>query len=236
MRLLAILVIPPLLWFGFVLVMLLVPLPASLPHPLSAERNKIGAALTLLAGAGYLVLVLGYAAGQLTEGTGYVQSLLEPMGLTSKPHLILGRTFAGQVAGREMTAEYVPAVALQRAMLNAYIGTGGSRRISAGWTTPLAGCAGCPPVRPAGGDLGRLVILSDDPDGAAAFLAREPVAGALMRLLEDPDGQGNRFVHLEAGRIWLQARPTAAGLARLPDWLHALTELADLAEAPASAP
>jgi hypothetical protein len=234
MRLLAIMVVPPLLWFGFIVFMLLVPLPAPLPHALSSERNKIGAALTLVAGLGYLVLVLGYVMWQYGAAGRAMDPYLAPLGLTGKPYLVLGRAYSGQVAARAMTAEYVPTVSLQRAMFNAYAPVSGSRRLSAGWTTPLAGCAGCPRVQLAGGALSSLVILSDDPAGAAVFLSQEPVAGLILRLLDDPDGLGNRFVHLESGRVWLQARPTPAGLASLPDWLRALADLAELADTPAS--
>jgi hypothetical protein len=234
MRLLAIMLVPPLLWFGFIVLMLLVPLPAPLPHALSSDRNKIGAGLTLVAGFGYLILLAAYLVGELGGAARALDPELAPMGLTGRPYLVVGRAYTGQVAGRAMTVEYMPAVALQRTMLNAYVSTSGRRRLSAGWTTPLVGCVGCPRVQLAGGNLGSLVILSDDPSEAAAFLSREPVAGLILRLLDDPDGLGNRFVHLESGRVWLQARPTPAGLARLHDWLQALADLAGQAEIPAT--
>ncbi len=236
MRLIAIILVPPVLWFAFILAMLLIPLPAPLPQAMSSDRNKIGAGLTLVAGLGYLILVVGYMVWQLGAAGRALDPELAPLGLTGKPYLVLGRAYAGQVAGRAMTVEYVPAVALQRAMLNAYAPATGRGRLSAGWTAPLAGCAGCQSVRLEAGDLRRLVILSDDPAWAAAFLSRQPVAGLIMGVLDDPDGLGNRFVHLEAGRIWLQARPTQAGLARLPDWLRALAALAVEADAAAGAP
>jgi hypothetical protein len=234
MRLLAIMVVPPLLWFGFIVLMLLVPLPAPLPHALSSDRNKIGAGLTLVAGLGYLILVVSYVVWQLGAAGRALDPELAPLGLAGKPYLVFGRAYSGQAARRAMTVEYMPAVSLQRAMVNAYAPVSGSRRLSAGWTTPLTGCAGCPRVALASGDLAGLVILADDPAGATAFLSREPVAGLILRLLDDPDGLGNRFVHLESGRVWLQARPTPAGLAELPGWLRALAELAELADAPAA--
>lgn len=227
---LAALIIPPALWFAGVILWLWLPLPQPFPPAFGDVRNKVGAALTGVAGLVYLAFVLWTIVSILAEAGTYLDRILAPAGFAGKSHLLLGRRYTGPAGSREVIAEFMPGTSLQRPMLNVYAAASTSRRLSAGWETPLAGCAGCTRVLLNDARLRELTVLSDDPAWAARLLSSPPAADLLWQLLADPQSLGNRFVHVEAGRLWLQARPTAAGLEQTLAWITALSALATEAE------
>ncbi len=230
MRILAVLIVPPAIWFALVIIWLWLPQPQPFPPAFGDVRNKVGAALTGLAGMVYLAFVVWNVLSILGEGGRQLDSALQPAGLTGEPYLVVGRRYSGTVSGRQVSVEFVPAVALQRPMVNISAAVTAAHRLTAGWTEPLIGCRDCTRVQPTDSRMGGLVVRSDDESWATSFVNSQPAADLVWLLLSDPDGQGARFVHLEPGRVWLQARPTAAGLARVGEWVQALASLSAEAE------
>jgi hypothetical protein len=230
MRILAILIVPLAIWFACVIVWLWLPLPAPLPPAFGDLRNKIAAVLTGFAGVGFLVFLVWYLFSVIGETGSGLDSTLEQAGLAGEPYLLVGRRYSGTVAERQIVVEFMPERSMQRPMLNAYVTARTTRRLSAGWTKPLLGCVECTRVQTSDPRLSGLTVKADDPSWTARLLSTAPAVDLVWQLLADPEALGARFVHVEAGRVWLQARPTQAGLARSAEWVAALARLAAEAE------
>jgi hypothetical protein len=120
-RIILLILIPPLILFACVLVALWVPLPRPFPPPLGQTRNLVAAIAVGVLGIGYLVGLAVYAILSFLQAGRALDPILAPMGFTSQSHGVFGRAYHGSVEGRGVDIDYMPARVPGLAVLNIHV-------------------------------------------------------------------------------------------------------------------
>jgi hypothetical protein len=157
-------------------------------------------------------------AGQMLD------PMLTEMGLQAEAHLLVGRRYRGEYAGRAIDIEFMPAQWNRRALLNIRLAATVGTRMAFFHKGPLLDCADCPPVLPEAGDLAEWSVRAEDPDRARGVLGREDCRAALRQL------SGSRDVYVQSEQVWLRVRANRIDAASLRAWMDGLTALADCME------
>jgi hypothetical protein len=186
----------------------------------------MAAALTGVLGLGYLVGLTVYLVFWVRQAACVLDRVLTPMGLTSEPHMVVGRSYRGMIEGRAIEIVFMPAYAIAPALLSVSIAADLGTRMAVGRRRPRLDCTDCARVGAVGWGLEDLCVVAEDGESARRLLATPRFRAALMRLLADR-GAGLREIYVQPGRVWLRARPrhmTAELFRDVLDDLRKLTE------------
>lgn len=230
MRIVLWLLILPILLFLCALAMLWLPLPPPFPPALSSERTLLAAIVTGVLGAGCVAGLGIYAVSAFLRAGRVLDSVLTPMGMTSERYLLFGRQYRGEVQGRQVEIQFLPARALWPTQLNVYVKAGIGTRMAIGRQRPLLDCRHCARLEMGWAELSGLHVYAEDEGKARRLLDDTASREALARLLDDQERHGLREVYLQPGRVWLRAHPCRMSEGRLRQWLDDLLALAETGE------
>jgi len=227
MRVLKLLIIPPLFILALVVFMLWVPLPESLPGAFSRARNLPAAIVTGILGFAYVVVVIRQAL-RVVFAAGYIlDATFASLGFSPQGFAVLGRSYAGTLNGRSVEVSFFPGQAARRPLLeiSAYgsIGT----RMSFGARTPLLDCSNCPVIRH---DLPGLQVRAEDEAALQRLLLDPKIRETLSSLAGGDDASGYRELYLQPKRLWFRAHPVGLTEKEVLDWLGAAITLVDAIE------
>ena len=209
MRIILLLLVPPLLIFGCALIMIWVPLPRPLPPALSSGRNLMAAVATGILGIGYVVGLAVYLVSSFSATGRVLDPVFASRGLASQGYMLFGRQYHGSVQGRQIDVQFMPSQGLQPAQLQVYVAADVDARVAIGTQRPLLDCRDCARIEITRPELRHLEVYAQDAAWTRMWLDRPANSAALGRLLGDPQGLGLREFYVQPDRIWLRAHPTA---------------------------
>jgi hypothetical protein len=231
MRIVLLILVPPILLFGFALVMMRLPLPQPFPPSLSGGRNRMVAVMTGVLGLGYIVGLAVYLISSFLQAGRVLDPAFTSRGLTSESYMAWGRQYQGLVQGRQVTVQFTPPQGLQPALLNMYVTANLDERMAVGEQRPLLDCRDCQRIDVNELGLSHLQVFAEEAAWARALLAESENRATLNRLLSSQKEHGLREVYIQPGRIWLRARPSSSVTeSRGGEWLDDLLALAEAAE------
>ena len=230
MRLILLILIPPILLFILALALILVPLPHPLPEARSPERSRVAAVTTGALGMLYLIGLAIYAVTWFLQIGQALDPALEPLGFTAEGYMGLGRQYHGALDGRRVEITYQPPQTIRRALLNITVDADIGTRAAVVPKRPLLDCADCPEVDVGMPELGQFLVVAEDSAWMQHLLAKPANAAVMERLLSDQKALGAREIYFQPERIWLRAHPQQLTEDRLHQWLDDLLALAEAAE------
>jgi hypothetical protein len=230
LRILLLILVPPVLLFLCALVVVTVPLPHPFPPPLSGGRNRMSAIVTGILGAGYIIGLTVYVIASFLRAGRILERILTSAGLVSESYLVFGRQYHGVIQRRQVGVTFVPSQGASSAQLNVYVSADLDTRIAVAKGKPLLDCNECPRVNLDESELGCFQVYSQKMEYARRLLADTEGKGALTRLLDDRDVIGSREVYLQPERVWLRARPQRITEGQFQQWLDDLMALAQAGE------
>jgi hypothetical protein len=230
-RLIPLILIPPILLFILALALILMPLPHPFPEAKSPERTRVAAITTGILGMLYLVGLTVYAVSWFLQVSQTLDPALEPLGLTAEGAMGFGRRYHGELDGRQVEIAYQPPQTIRAALLNITVDAEIGTRAAMAPKRPLLDCADCPAVDAGTPDLSQFLVVAEDPAWMKHLLAEPANAAALSRLLVDQETPGTRELYFQPECIWLRAHPRQLTEDRLRQWLDDLLILAEAAEA-----
>jgi hypothetical protein len=230
-RLISLILLPPVILFVLALAMMLVPLPHPFPEAKSPERNRVAAVTTGVLGMFYLVGLTAYAVSWFLQAGQILDPAIAPLGLTVESYAGFGRRYHGELDGRHVEITYQPPQMIRRALLNVTVGTSVGTRAALAPQRPLLDCADCPAVDVEAAGLSELLIVAEDGAWMRHLLAQPASAATLSRLLGDQATLGTRDLYFQPGRVWLRAHPRQLTEPRFRRWLDDLLAIAEAAEA-----
>jgi hypothetical protein len=230
-RIILLILLPPIIIFVLALTMILAPLPHPLPEAKSPERNRVSAIITGVLGAAYLVGLTIYAVSWFMQAGQALDPALVPLGLTPEGYMGFGRQYHGEIKGRQVEVTYQPAQMLKPALLNVYINASVGTQAALGPGKPLLDCGDCPAVDVEAPELDQLHIVAQDEAWMRRLLADPANAAAVSRMLGDQETLGLRELYLQPNRIWLRAHPKQIKENHIQRWLDDLLILAEAIEA-----
>lgn len=231
MRIILLILLPPIILFVFALAMILAPLPHPFPEAKSLERNRMAAITTGVLGAAYLVGLTIYAVSWFLQAGQALDSTLVPLGLTSEGYMGFGRQYHGEIKGRRVDVTYQPAQMIKPALLNIYVSVSARTQAALGPGKPLLDCRGCPEVAIETPELSQLHVVAQDEAWMRRLLANPANAAAASRLLGNQEALGLRELYIQPDRIWLRAHPKQVTGNQFQHWLDDLLTLAETVEA-----
>lgn len=241
LRVLLLILVPPILLFLCALVILWMPLPQPLPPPLSGGRNRMAAVMTAILGLGYLAGLAAYVIASVLRAGRILDPVLASAGLVSESYRVFGRQYTGVIRGREVAVRFLPPQGVNPALLNVHVVANLGTRAAIGHKRPLLDCRDCAQLSLDELELGHMQVYAEDQECARSLLA-DPVGRAALRRLMEPrsgfplncvDGRevlGLRELYLQPERVWLRARPRQITEPQLRQWLDDLLVLAEAGE------
>jgi hypothetical protein len=230
-RIILLILLPPIILFVFALAMIVTPLPHPFPEAQSPERNRMAAITTGVLGAAYLVGLTVYAVSWFLQAGQALDSSLVPLGLTSEGYMGFGRQYRGEIKGRQVDVTYQPAQMIKPALLNIYVSTNAGTQAALGPGKPLLDCRDCPKVAVETPGLSQLHVAAQDEAWMRGLLADPANAAAASRLLGNQETLGLRELYIQPDRIWLRAHPKQVTEDQFQHWLDDLLTLAEAVEA-----
>ena len=230
MRILLLLLIPPILLFLCALITMWLPLPEPFPPALSGGRNLISAVVTGILGIGYLLGLAVYVVFAFLRAGRVLDPLLASMGMASKNYLLFGRQYHGALEGREAEVSFMPSRALWPTQLNIYVKADIGTRVAMGRQRPLLDCRDCARMDISAAEIPGLQVYAQEEGNASRLLTDAASREAMLRLLDDQDDYGFREVYLQPERVWLRAHPREMTAARFRQWLDDVLVLAEASE------
>lgn len=231
MRTLLLILVPPVLLFGFALVMIWLPLPQPFPSSMSKGRNLMAAVTTGILGTGYLIGLAAYLISSFRQAGRVLDPVFTPRGLTSQSYLGLGRQYQGLIQGRQVDVHFTPSQGLQPALLNIYVAADLDTRVAIGEQKPLLDCTDCQRVEVNELDLSHLQVFAEETTWARGLLTEPTNRTTLSHLLDSQEEHGFREVYIQPGRIWLRAHPSSRVTEdRIRNWFDDLLTLAEAIE------
>lgn len=231
MRIILLILLPPIIIFVLALTMILAPLPHPFPEAQSPERNRMAAITTGILGAAYLVGLTVYVVSWFLQVGQALDSTLVPLGLTSEGYMGFGRQYHGEIKGRQVDVTYQPAQVIKPSLLNVYVSASAGTQAALGPGKPLLDCRDCPEVDVEALGLGQLHVAAQDEAWTRRLLADPANAVAVNRLLGDQEMLGLRELYIQPNRIWLRAHPKQITEDHIQHWLDDLLILAEAVEA-----
>jgi hypothetical protein len=229
-RIVLLILLPPLILFTLALAMILAPLPHPFPEAKSPERSRVAAITTGILGAVYLVGLAVYVVSWFLQAGQALDPVLVPLGLTSEGYVGFGRQYHGEIEGRQVDVTYQPAQMLRPALLDVYVSASVGTKAALGSGKPLLDCHDCPAIDSKPPELGRLYVVAQDEAWMRRLLADPTNVAAASRLLGDQDTLGLRELYFQPTRLWLRAHPRQATEIQLRQWLDDLLTLAEAVE------
>ena len=227
MRILLLLLVPPLLIFGCALIVIWVPLPRPLPPALSSARNLMAAITTGILGIAYIIGLFVYLVSAVSTAGRVVDPVLVSHGLSSQRYMLFGRQAHGLVDGRQVDVQFMPSQGIRPALLQVYVAADVDARVAIGTQRPLLDCRDCARIEITRPELRHLEVYAQDAAWTRMWLDRPANSAALGRLLGDPQGLGLREFYVQPDRIWLRAHPSARVTAlQVRQWFDDLLALA----------
>ena len=227
MRLILLLLVPPLLIFGCALIMIWVPLPRPLPPALSSGRNLMAAVATGILGIGYIVGLAVYLVSSFSATGRVLDPVFGSRGLASRRYMLFGQQYHGLVRGRQVDVQFMPSQGIQRAQLQVYVAADVDARVAIGTQRPLLDCRDCARIEITRPELRHLEVYAQDAAWVRTWLDRPANSAALGHLMNDPQGLGLRELYVQPDRIWLRAHPSARVTAlQVGQWFDDLLALA----------
>ncbi len=230
LRILLMLLIPPILLFLCALMIIWLPLPQPFPPALSRGRNLMSAIVTGILGAGYIVGLALYVVATFLRAGRVFDPVLAPAGMVSKSYLVFGRQYQGVLEGREVEIYFVPSSGIRLAQLNVYVAADIGMRVAMGWRRPLLDCGNCERLEAAGAELRGVQVYAQEEERAGRLLNDAASSEAIARLLADQEAYGIREIYLQPERVWLRARPQGMNGKRFRQWLDDVLVLAEASE------
>ena len=230
LRILLLLLVPPILLFSCALIMMWIPLPHPFPPALSGGRNLISAIVTGFLGAGYIVGLAIYVVSSFLRAGRILDPVLTPAGLVSESYMIFGRQYHGVIEERVVEVNFVPSQAVWPDQLNVRVSADLGTRVAIGQQRPLLDCRDCGRLEVAGAELGGLQVYAQEEGSARRLLADPGSRGVLARLLDDQKRLGFREVYLQPDKVWLRAHPRGMTAGRFQQWFDDLLALAEAGE------
>jgi hypothetical protein len=230
LRLLLLLLIAPILLLACALISMWLPLPRPFPPALSSGRNLMAAIVTGVLGVGYLVGLTAYAILAFLRAGRVLEPVLVSEGMGSESYLMFGRRYQGELEGREVKVNYLPAQGIQPAQLNVYVEADIGTSAAIGWQRPLLDCRDCVQLEVAPAELWGLHVYAEEAKGVERLLEEAASREAVMRLLKDQKELGFRELYLQPGKVWLRARPHNIEVGLFQQWLENVLVLAESAE------
>ncbi|HEY88274.1 MAG TPA: hypothetical protein G4N98_00885 [Thermoflexia bacterium] len=230
LRILLMLLIPPILLFLCALMIIWLPLPQPFPPALSRGRNLMSAIVTGILGAGYIVGLALYVVATFLRAGRVLDPVLASAGMVSKSYLVFGRQYQGVLEGREVEVYFVPSSGIRPAQLNVYVAADIGMRVAMGWRRPLLDCGNCERLEAAGAELRGVQVYAQEEERAGRLLNDAASSEAIARLLADQEAYGIREIYLQPERVWLRARPQGMNGKRFRQWLDDVLVLAEASE------
>jgi hypothetical protein len=206
LRILLLIVVPPLLIIFCALVLMWIPLPRPLPAPLSSARNLMAAAIAGLLGVGYLFGLVVYVVGSTSRAGQSLDPELRRMGLEPEGYMLIGRRYRGDVGGRQVEVTYLPPAALQPAHLDIRVEANSGMRAAFGRTRPLLDCQDCPLLVVDDPGWENVQVYTQDDAGVRGLVADPTSGAAIRRLVGSAESQRSRDVYLQPQRVWTRVR------------------------------
>lgn len=232
LRILLMLLIPPILLFLCALIIIWLPLPQPFPPALSGGRNLMSAIVTGVLGAGYIVGLAVYVVATFLRAGRVLDPVLASAGMVSKSYLVFGRQYQGVLEGREVEVYFVPSSGISPAQLNVYVAAEIGTRVALGWRRPLLDCGNCERLEVAGTELRgvQMYAQEQEEERAGRLLSNATSSKAIARLLADQEEYGIREIYLQPERVWLRARPQGMRGQLFRQWLDDVLALAEASE------
>ena len=231
MRILPLILVPPVLLFGFALILMWLPLPQPFPAPLSHGRNLVVAVATGILGIGYIVGLAAYLLSSVRQAGRDLDPVFTSRGLTSQSYQAFGRQYRGHVQGRQVEIDFMPAQGLQPALLNIYVAANLEVRVAMGEQRPLLDCGDCPRVDVSELGLGNLHVCTEETAWTRGLLAEPTNRATVSRLMRDQKRYGLREVYIQPERIWLRAHPSSQATGgQIGQWFEEMLALVEAAE------
>ena len=248
LRVLLLVLVPPILLFLCALVTLWMPLPQPFPPPLSGGRNRMAAVMTGILGIGYVAGLAAYVIASVLRAGRILDPVLASAGLVSESYRVFGRQYTGVIRGREVAVRFLPPQGINPALLNVHVVANLGMRVAIGHKRPLLDCRDCAQFNVGELDLGHLQVYAEDQECARSLLADPVGRAALRRLMEprpmptparsgfplncvdDREALGFRELYLQPERVWLRARPRQITEPQLRQWLDDMLALAEAGE------
>lgn len=226
-RMLGILIIPPLLISGSALLLLRMPLPQPFPPASSAARNLLAAILTGVCGFIYLISITVYIVLSFFQASEIPGKLCETYGLTEQSHTLWGQQCRGHIQERAVTLYFKIGRGVKSPVLDVYVEADVETRIAFVKRGPRLDCAQCESVSIPGEALNTVHIFAEEPDRARAWLADDTVPMLVGELLQGSEQFGSRELYLQPDRIWLRAHLSSQVTeSTVEQWLQSLLKLA----------
>ena len=140
LRILFLILVPPVLLSLCALLVMGAPLPHPFPPPLSGGRDRIAAIMTGILGAGYLIGLAVYVIASFLRAGRALDPVLTSAGLVPEGYLAFGRRYRGMLQGREVEVTFLPSRGVSAAQLNVCVSTSLGTRVAIARGKPLLDC------------------------------------------------------------------------------------------------
>jgi hypothetical protein len=221
---------PPVL-LSVAILLMVISLPAPVPERLGSGRNLLAAVTTGVLALAWLVLLAWTAIRAFRSAGRAFEGIFVDMGLISRPHLLFGRRYTGQLKGWQIEAEFVPARTNWPSLLSITVpGSIGAEMVLA----PKApvGALNLRPVPADPADLGGCGAFAPDP-GDARTLLDTVSATVFSRLLSRQKEDGLRELHVRPNGLSLRSHPTGQVTSeRIRQWVEDLLNVAEAWSSP----
>lgn len=230
MRIILLILVPPILLFLFALLTMLLPLPQPFPPAQSGARTRIAAILTGVLGLGYLVYLAVYVVGMFRRAGRNLDPLLTAAGLAPSDYMAFGRQYCGSIDGREVEVVYIPSRWMSPAQVDIRVRAKLRTGVAIGRDRPLLDCDGRVRLSLDEPELRHLQIYAEEEASARAILGDPAASAALRSLMDDPVVLRNGQVYLQPERVWLRVRPYRLSEEQVRHWLDDSLALARAGE------
>ena len=230
MRIILLILVPPILLFLCALVTMWIPLPQPFPPAQSGARTRVVAILTGILGLGYLAYLGVYVVGTFLRAGRQLDPLLTTSGLVPSDYMAFGRRYSGSIDGREVELLYIPSRWMGPAQLDIHVQAELGTGVAIGRDRPLLDCEGRARLNLDDPELGHLQVYAEEDASAQAILGDSASRAALRRLMDDPAVLQHGQVYLQPERVWLRVRPWRMSEGQVQQWLRDSLALAEASE------
>jgi hypothetical protein len=231
MRILLLILIPPILLLFLALALMWLPPPQPLPAFLTQERDQIAALVTGCLGIVWLIGLALYLLLSFRKVGRVWDALFTGRGLAPGDYALFGRQYRGLVEDRDVEVRFMPGHGLRSPLLDVRVVADLRLRVAIGERKPLLDCGRCPRLDGSDLGLGSLQIFTEEADRTRGLLAEPTVNACLLRLMSGQEWYSLRQLYIQPGRIWLRARPSSGIThAQIGGWFDDMLRLAEAAE------
>lgn len=231
MRVLLLILIPPIFLLFLALALMWLPLPQPLPASLTKEWNLVAALITGCLGIVWLIGLALYLLLSFRRAARVWDSVFTGRGLDPGDYALFGRQYRGLVEGREVVVRFMPGHRLRSPLLDVRVAADLKLRVAIGERKPLLDCAKCPRLDGRDLGLGSLQIFTEEAGPTRELLAEPALSACLLRLMSGQEWYSLRELYIQPGRIWLRARLSSSVThGQIGGWFDDMLGLAQAAE------